>query len=535
MTQAIGRSTAEPSLSTALMHLFDRYVNGAPDADEADRIVAELLPRHGVNRDMLSAFVADYKKVPEAVRAKVTPPELLKAPTATPLSKTARSPLILTRKVPVAAAGVVPPSLEPAPSRPPLMVKRPPLAHFGRLAQLERLLPRLPWPHLSRIEEPAASYTWGDVITLEGRFPELTTAAAGTYRAFSLVVYLDHQAIITELPIVSRTEGKLDVRLTTSERKGWAPVVYVTRTVDGHTYTSNELALQLEVIPPGQHEPVPTRIDSISPSGQFAGDRVFIRGLNLHTGPFEWELVDAAPGAEPLLIYPLKRSDEEVELRLPRTMVGGRYRVRCLGGFATGVPSGVVEYDVGVYRFRIEPTSLVCVDETNPELGSDDIVLSWVVAGDQLHDGNSAEMSFGEDGVRRDFAPGSLPFFTGNVDTVRMAMVASMTLTEWDQAEVEAGQRILGAVSAIAKALMPLLTTIPVGLVIASVVSIVADLVSWFLSWNGNDLIATHTFSWQLPELLALTANASASFTVDQQFYGDGGHYDLFFKVSRVV
>lgn len=542
LTQAIGRSKAEPSLSSAVVHLLDRYLSGAPDLDDADRVVAEVLPRHGVDRATLAAFVADYKKVPEVVRAKVTPPELLKASVATPLSKTSRAPLVLSRKVPrlavvervgsAVAKPLTPPPAELAPS-PPLEMKRPKLAHLGRLLKLRRL-PEFPWPYLLDIEEPDGSYTWGDVITLEGLFPELTAATSGTYRAFSQVQYLDNEAIVTELPIVTRATGKLDVRLTTTRRGGWSPVVWVTRTVDGETHVSNQLALALEAPTPIEHHPVPTRIDSISPPGQFAGDRVFVTGLNLHTGPFEWDLVDAREDDKPLLLYPTKISNTEVEIRLPRAMMGGSYRVRCLGGFVTGVPSNIVGYDVGIHHFSIEPISLVCINETNPEGGADDTVLSYVVSGDHTHKGNTPEIDF-DSGDRYDFPPGSLKMFTGNVDQVRLAMTASLTLTEWDEAEAQAAHQLVGAVAGIATALMPLLTAHPVALAIASIVAIAADLTAWILSWNGNNLIGHHFWDWHLNDLLALTANLAGSFTVAQDYVGDGGHYVLSFKVSRVV
>lgn len=543
LTRAVGRSKAEPSLSAAIVHLLDRYLSGAPDLDDADRIVAEVLPRHGVNRATLAAFVSDYKKVPEAVRAKVTPPELLKASTATPLSKTSRAPLVLSRKVPRMTAAarigsstpppVTPPPVELAPASPLMEMRKPKLAHLGRLLKL-RQLAQSPWPYLLDIEEPDGSYTWGDVITLEGLFPELTTAAAGTYRAFSQVQYLDNEAIVTEMPIVARSSGKLDVRLTTARLAGWLPVVWVTRTVDGETHVSNQLALALETRAPVEHHPVPTRIDSISPPGQFAGDRVFLTGLNLHTGPFEWDLVDAREGDKPLLLYPTKRSDTEVEIRLPRAMMGGSYRVRCLGGFVTGVPSNVVGYDVGIHHFSIEPISLVCINETDPEGGADDTVLSYVVSGDHIHKGNTQEIDF-DSGDRHDFPPGSLKMFTGNVDQVRLAMTASLTLTEWDEAEAQAAQRFVGAVAGIATALMPLLTAHPVALAIASIVAIAADLTAWILSWNGNDLIAHHFWDWHVNDLLALTANLTGSFTVAQDYVGEGGHYVLSFKISRVI
>jgi hypothetical protein len=349
-----------------------------------------------------------------------------------------------------------------------------------------------------------------------------------------MVRYLDNEPIVTEIPIVAIGSGKLDVRIDSTQRGAWAPVVWVTRTIDGEHYSSNQLPLALEV--PPQHEPekVPTRIDSITPPGQYPGDRVVLRGLNLDSGPIEWTLLDGGDAAT-LQLSGTRLSDTEVEIRLPRAMIGGNYRVQCLGGLVTGVPSNVVNYAVGAYRFRVDLTRLACIDETNPEAGTDDIVTMWAVAGDaQIYGGTTGTLGFGEDGATRNFAPGVYTIFAlADAAPVRVNLYADIKMFEWDEDDVAAAQKWLGVVSGLADELAPLLVEIPIAAFIAALVGVLANVASWVVSWNGNDFIAEHTWSWTIEELLALTANSSGAFTVGQQFYGDGGHYDLFFKVTR--
>lgn len=536
LTAAVARSTPEPSLSAAVVHLFDRYANGAPDPDDADLAVARVLEKRGIAREVVAAFVADYRKVPQAVRARVSSSELLKARRETPLSKVFRRPSItLTRKTPVASAPGPAPERDPGapPATSAIEARRPPLAQLGTLALVRRLAPRVPWPYLRDILEPDRSYGWGDIITLAGRFPGAASAADG-YRAFTIVSWLDNEAIVTEIPITARSEAELQVRLDSTRRSGWTPAVWVTRTIDGETYASHQLPLLLEEVSSQPPEPIPTRIDSITPPDRYAGDRLVLSGQNLHTAPLEWTLLDS--DAPPILLHPTKLSNSEVEVRLPRTLPGGNYRVRCVGAFAVGIPSNVVVYAVRAYRFRIDLTSLVCVDETNPELGSDDIVTLWATVGDgNIYSGTTGTLPFGEDGARRDFLPGAYTIFAlGDAAEVRASLLAHVKMFEWDQDDVAAAQRYMGMVGDLAEALAPLLVEIPIAAIIASVVAMLADLASWIISWNGNNLISEHSWSWTIEDLLTLTNNSAAAFTIGQQFYGDGGHYDLFFKVSRV-
>lgn len=536
LTTAVSRSTPEPSLAAAVVHLLDRYASGAPAPDDADRAVARVIEKRGISREMLAAFVADYKRVPAAVRSRVTPPALLKAKRETSLSQVFNRPSItLTRKAPLAE----PPSQErgqlvaPPPVSGAVEVRRPPLAQLGKATRLRRLAPLVPWPYLQDIAEPDHSYGWGDTITLTGRFPG-AASDPGSYRAFTIVRWLDNEPIVTELDLTAREETELQVRLDSTRRGGWSPAVWVTRTLSGETYTSHQLPLLLEETPAHTPEPLPTRIDSITPPDRYAGDRVMLSGLNLHTAPLEWTLLDS--DAAPILLQPTALSSSEVEVRLPRTLPGGNYRVRSVGAFAVGVPSNVVVYAVRAYRFRIDLASLVCADETNPELGSDDIVTLWATVGDgDVYSGTTGTLGFGEDGDRRDFLPGAYTLYAlGAAAEVRASLLAHIKMFEWDQEDVAAAQRYMGMVGDLAEELAPLLVEIPIAAIIASAVALLADLASWIISWNGNDLIAEHNWSWTIEDLLTLTNNPAGAFTKTQAFYGEGGHYDLTFKVSRV-
>lgn len=537
LTATLRRTPALPSIAPAIVHLFDRYVAGAADPDEADHAIAKVLAKHKISREELAPFVADYKQVPETVRARFTPPELLKAKTATPLSRAQRPAITLSRgdvlssASPAASLSKLPAPAAEAPA-PPLTRKPPPLAQLGRLVA-RRQVPSLPAPYLRSIEEPAGSYEWGEVITLRGSFPELTTAAAGVYRAYTLVRFLGEEPIVTELTIAARREGELDVRLDSTRRQGWAPAVWVSRTVSGYTFNSNSLPLELEVKPPAEYEPLPTRIDEITPAQRYSGDRVVLRGKNLHTAAIEWSLLDAEE-APPLLLTPLRLSATDVEVQLPAVMVAGTYRVRCVGAFAVGSPSNVVVYELKAHHFRIDLIQISCPDLTYPDSDKDDLVTVWATAGDNLvYGGTTGEITLDE-GESRTFLPGSYTLFgLAAPAPVRATLAAHVDLWEWDDASPEAVQKFLGALTDLAIALAPLLTSMPIATIIAEVSKVLMQVVSWVAAWRKNIHMGTFERAWTIDELLALTNNPAAAFTVSHQFHAEDGRSDLTFRISR--
>lgn len=530
LSSTLGRAPAVPSLAPAIVHLFDRYVAGATstsDADEADRAVAKVLAKHKITREQLAGFVADYKQVPEKTRARFTPLELLKAKTATPLSKAQRPAITLSRGAALSSASPPAPPITRAPAQ------QAQLAQLGRLVA-RRKVPQLPVPHLRSIEEPAGSYEWGEVVTLRGSFPDLGTASAGTYRAYSLVRFLGDEPIITELTITARREGELDVRLDSTRRAGWTPTVWVSRTVAGYTYNSNSLPLELEVKPPAQYEPLPTRIDAITPPERYPGDRVVLSGQNLHTAAIEWSLLDAEE-APPLLLTPLRLSASDVEVQLPPVMISGKYRVRCVGAFAVGSPSNVVVYEIKAHHFRIDLTRIHCLDLTRPDNDADDLLPLWATAGDnQIYAGTLGEIELDE-GDAKNYAPGQVTLFgLAAAAPVRATLAAHIELWERDEMDSPGAiQQFVGAIADLATELAPLLTSMPIAIIISAVAKALVEVANWFASWRGNIHMGTHELSWTISELLALTDNPSSAFTVARAFEGHDGRTDLHFRVSR--
>lgn len=232
---------------------------------------------------------------------------------------------------------------------------------------------------------------------------------------------------------------------------------------DGKTEQSNQVVLPVREPPP----PAPV-LQSISPSAQYAGEKMLINGADFlpqanYAGVWLKPMEDqplavsvtpcpAALGERTVPATARILNARQMELTLPVYLMPGRYlMVTQIAG--AGV-SNWAECEVRPFRYKVNFLDIYCKDESDPEwAGGDEIVTAWVVMADDMAWSKSTDEYTGfDDNDTQSYKPADRSVFVPNAGAgeVKQFLVISTTVFEWDAGDAKAASEVIGFVGDLA-------------------------------------------------------------------------------------
>jgi hypothetical protein len=517
----------------ALMHGLKRYLDGAPNPNQFDRVVADNLRKYQITRSRIETMVKSWDLIGSQLKAQWFPKEML--------------------------------SLEPKRALDLNLFARLVRDAAGRFGQprggipVSRNLPGLtPPPQITEARPAGIDFTLvlrpGVEFTLVGRNFSATAAEnriqIGRVRAGTGTVELD---VLHEVTPTSATTTQLRAIAPRELRPGSD---YNVRVVVNRTL-SNLWPAYVET------PPAPAaRLDSISPGPcQYPGQRAVLRGDNFSAESLvELEFLDADLTAgdlrtgyrdvrvgRPSVDF---RSRNEIYFQIPQETWPGDYS---FGVINPGAASSLHQtFNVCAPSYRIELDHIYCRDESDPEFWEDDevavIAKSNADGGAFSNDVATDEISGFSDRTRKPRTGsfrGITLFSNGGASVpVKYMLTFDYTLVEaddYDKAEAIALVSALGGIADGAIAIIGAIagaTAVTIGAItggVAIVVGIV--IVAILLDSNGYDVLGGQVDVYTAQYLQTHTAAAdSLSFqqTVNFPNDDDTGSYDMTYRIVRV-
>jgi hypothetical protein len=538
LEKIMARAAAPDPLLAAVVHTIDRGLIGAPGGKTSlDVAFDKALAKHPeVSKQMLAAFVADYKAMPDAARNRAVPASMLNLNATHPMNlqllkdEFTKVPSISFAALRTAAEGVG----QKAPS------------NVGALlnASLQVQITNV---------TPAANqgYDPGQSVTLVGRnfsttktlnkitlYQKLADGSSGVFGLASPGTS-SMTAISTKLP-ASMTPGAYEVEVTVTG--GTTP------------RTSNRYPVFVRVPPPP-----PPAISGFNPPGQRPGKQMMIQGTRFATAmpkpmfaafvpqegqgifPSAWGNKVTLPTNETAVVADFKiLGDTQGEVTLPG-LLSGKYRVALLNLIGQPVTEWAV-YDVSPSVYRAEFTQMHCVDESDPEnlVGvfsvNDELVASWVVAADETGWLKSSTDYTGfDDGEDDWFNTTDKSVFPvgGGSSEVRRLLAISTTLYEWDAGDAKSANKVIGFIGDLAQDILTGVGQVEAAFIVKLMVPLVQKLVVWL--GGDPDSLGTQNLAWTGQQLINFTG-AAAKFGGKLNFNNDDdtGSYWLKYQVLRV-
>lgn len=290
-------------------------------------------------------------------------------------------------------------------------------------------------------------------------------------------------------------------------------------------------------------------IVTAEPSAQFPGDMVLVSGKNMGNAlSLFMQAMDAKPSPyRPkginFNVSPTSLNPTQFEFKIPQDAWSGSYKFNVRSG-----NSGYSNYkifEVLPSEFKVEFKKITCRDESDPEFGeSDEIVTSWVIIADNVvWTKQTGEYTGFDDGEKQNYSSSDGLLIPGpgkDWQPVKDFIYFRTTVYEWDSGDISAWTDGIKAVSAVSKDLSGALGTIlgnPVaGKIAGDIIKTVGDGLAKLIDWIGNDpdLLGSESLSWSAPELQVMMSDTPV-YSDTQLFLNDDdtGSYALDFSITR--
>jgi nitrogen fixation-related uncharacterized protein len=543
LDRSLAKSPRQDVLTPAVMHSIERHLQGATDLSDMDRLVRRALLRHpDLGREVLQRWVANWKAIPPATKAKLVPAELRSLDPARKMDMSLfRAAVGRDISQRAKATGVDWGSAR---------------ASLGAALDTTENSRR---PHITDLAPADSagvpSFRWGQTFTINGRhfskdageirihFLRYTVTGTGARQVarFEVVKSISPKA---SGPTSIRAEIPKPVVKSGGGPRGLAvdslrPGRYYVQVQTAGYGKSNVVPFELE--PPAQLPP-PTVITGFEPASAYPGQEVIIRGTNFPTPEHLWWDSLDYEGVYYHWMPVQSSSATELRLTLPQDMLPGTYRLTANGARAW---SDWKTFTVRAPLYKVTFDTLKCLDESDPEANvSDEIVTMWAIAADGfVWTKKTGEYDDFDDGDERTYRSSDRVVYSpeGPAREVRNFLYIRTALYEWDYGTAEAGEAVFGFCSDLMDAMdeylgdgaiigMPML--IPFG-----VVGLICELVDTIINWFGGepDALGKIPMAWSAVQLQLQTANPSRSFSGVLDFNNDDdtGSYRVRYTVSR--
>lgn len=391
-------------------------------------------------------------------------------------------------------------------------------------SQLE-WIPGLSLPQLTAIDpiQSSKGYSPGVLLTLTGNNfspvakqngVEILAQGAST-RSFGVV------------PITS-TKNQMQFVLPKNINSG----LWRLRVLVGANKTpSNELAFQVYV--PTKPLPIPY-ITSISPKSTKPGDKVYINGKNFdkHSNFVSMKTLNVKPAWSKAIFNTkvIGAGLNQLEMVIPKYAPPCQYTMQVFSGL---MASNKAPYTVAGYKYRVVFDEMHCIDETNPESGgADEMVTFWVVISDDtsFHK-NTSEYSGFNDGTKWSYKPSDAMVLDWT--EIKRGLSVATEFWEWDEGDIESAKKVVAISGKVASKLIGYFWGPTAGTVAGEIMTLVVDSFGWIaknIFGVDNDRMGRVIQTWSQQKLIdTLNPQKPKKYTLN--FKDHGGEYNIYFRL----